>query len=62
MAPGIVEAINGLSHAAAIWNQIYAELVVPCVQMIKNNRNEQAYHLYKTYSLALYKKFAGPSA
>lgn len=53
MAPGIVEAINQKSNAQEIWNEVYKDLVGPCVNMIHNNKNESAYTLYKLYSLKL---------
>ncbi len=46
MAPGIVETINQKSNAQEIWNEIYKDLVEPCVNMIHNNKNESAYTLY----------------
>lgn len=39
MAPGIVEAINQKSNAQEIWNEVYKDLVEPCVNMIHNNKN-----------------------
>ena len=59
MAPGIVTAINQLTNAAEIWNTINEELVEPCVQMIHTHQYEDAYHLYKTYSLKLSKLYLG---
>ena len=57
MAPGIVEAINQKSNAQEIWNEVYKDLVEPCVNMIRNNKNESAYTLYKLYSLKLNQKY-----
>lgn len=57
MAPGIVEAINQKSNAQEIWNEVYKDLVEPCVNMIHNNKNESAYTLYKLYSLKLNQKY-----
>ena len=37
MAPGIVEAINQKSNAQEIWNEVYKDLVGPCVNMIHNS-------------------------
>lgn len=37
MAPGIVEAINRKSNAQEIWNEVYKDLVEPCVNMIHNS-------------------------
>ena len=52
-APKIVEAINQLPDAMEIWNRIYEELVKPCIRMIHENRNVQAYQLYKSYAVQL---------
>ena len=57
MAPGIVEAINQKSNAQEIWNEVYKDLVEPCVNMIHSNKNESAYTLYKLYSLKLNQKY-----
>ena len=57
MAPGIVEAINQKSNAQEIWNEVYKDLVEPCVNMIRNNKNKSAYTLYKLYSLKLNQKY-----
>lgn len=55
MALGIVEAINQKSNAQEIWNEVYKDLVEPCVNMIHNNKS--AYTLYKLYSLKLNQKY-----
>ena len=57
MAPGIVEAINQKSNAQEIWNKVYKDLVEPCVNKIHHNKNENAYTLYKLYSLKLKQKY-----
>ena len=57
MAPGIVEAINQKSNAQEIWNKVYKDLVEPCVNMIHHTKNENAYTLYKLYSLKLKQKY-----
>ena len=53
IAPGIVAAINHREDAAEIWNRVYEELVEPCVQMIHEGKDEEAYRLYKAYTLSL---------
>ena len=53
MALGIVEAINQKSNAQEIWNEVYKDLVEPCVNMIHQNKNESAYTLYKFCYLKL---------
>ena len=53
MAPDIVAAINRQKDAEEIWNRVYDELVEPCVRMIHNGQDEEAYRLYKAYTLSL---------
>lgn len=53
MAPGIVVAINQQEDAAQIWDRVYEELVEPCVRMIYEGKDEEAYRLYKAYSIGL---------
>lgn len=57
VAPIIVAEINRLPDAERIWEQVYADLVVPCEQMIKQSKNEEAYYHYKEYSLGLYSRY-----
>ena len=53
IAPKIVAAVNQRPDAAEIWNRIYEELVLPCVQMIHANQNAEVHRLYREYSLKL---------
>lgn len=53
IAPGIVAAINQREDAGQIWDRIYEELVMPCVRMIHEGKDEEAYRLYKAYTLSL---------
>ena len=53
IAPGIVATINQQEDAAQIWNRVYEELVEPCVRMIHEGKDEEAYRLYKAYALSL---------
>ena len=57
-APGIVAAINRLPDADSVWKELYDSLVVNCLRLIENGSNEEAYELYKTYTLELYSKYA----
>ena len=57
MAPGIVSAINALENRDAIWDQVYAELVEPCVALIHNRQEDSDYRLYKEYSLMLQTRY-----
>lgn len=57
VAPKIVEAVNKRDDAAQIWHYVYEELVAPCVRMIKDGQNEEAYELYKNYTMLLEQEF-----
>ena len=56
-APAIVEKIKKLPNAVEIFEQIYNDLVVPCVALIDNNNNEEAYHKYKNYVKTLQSQY-----
>ncbi len=58
MAPGIVATIDKQNNREEIWNQVYTDLVEPCVHMIHAQENEPAHQLYKAYSLELSKKYS----
>ncbi len=62
LAPRIVSAINQLPNATVRWNMIYQELVKPCVLLIHSNQNNEAYQLYKAYSLKLSSLFIGKTS
>lgn len=47
VAPKIVERINAESNALDTWNELYETLVVPCVEMIQQEKMVEAYQLYK---------------
>ncbi|WP_373761134.1 CFI-box-CTERM domain-containing protein [Streptococcus ferus] len=53
MAPKIVDAINSRIDRSEILSNLYYELIVPCVSMIKSNKLEEAYQKYKNYTLEL---------
>ena len=57
MAPTVVASINKHDNRVQIWNQVYAELIAPCVRMIHEQDNEKAHQLYKVYSIELHKKY-----
>ena len=48
-APIIVEKIKALPNAKEIFDSIYCELVLPCVELIRNGDNEGAYTKYRAY-------------
>lgn len=53
IAPAVVKRINGREDADRIWDRVYEELVLPCVQLIRQDASEEAFRLYKAYTLAL---------
>lgn len=52
-APGIVNAVNSRPDRKEIWDRLYTELVLPCVRMIHQGKNEEAYLHYRQYTLNL---------
>jgi len=56
-APGIVQRINASDNPAAVWEEIYARLIAPSVELIKKGRNEEAYALYRDTTLELARRF-----
>jgi hypothetical protein len=53
IAPRIVETVNARENAGEIWNRVYEEMVLPCVRMIQSGAMEDAFRLYKDYTLKL---------
>lgn len=58
IAPKIVSKINSFSDSANKWNELYLRLVVPCVEMIKDGKFEEAYELYKSTTLSMKESLA----
>ena len=52
-APAIVEHIRSLPNAKEIFDRIYTELVVPCVELIHAGKNNEAYTKYCDYVKSL---------
>lgn len=48
-APAIVEKIKQLPNAPEVFENIYTELVLPCVALIEAGKNEDAYMKYRNY-------------
>lgn len=48
-APIIVEKIQQQSNAIDIFEQIYTELIAPCVALIESGNNEDAHIAYRNY-------------
>ncbi|MFS1664423.1 CFI-box-CTERM domain-containing protein [Streptococcus sp. zg-JUN1979] len=53
VAPTIVQKINASQDKSQFLNDIYHELIEPCVELIKSNRLHEAYLKYKEYTLIL---------
>lgn len=53
VAPKIVESIDKREDRLEIWDRIYRELVIPCVEMIEKGENQQALALYQKTTLHL---------
>lgn len=52
-APAIVSKIRALPNSKEIFDRIYTELVLPCVALIENGKNEEAYAKYRGYVIML---------
>lgn len=57
VAPSIVENINKKQSAKAIWEQVYDNMILPCVELIKKGKLADAYRLYKEYSITLEEEY-----
>lgn len=57
VAPSIVRSIKTHDDSKKIFNEIYKNLVLPCVHMIKEEQYEAAYHTYKRYTTDLCIKY-----
>lgn len=56
-APKIVEAINAKENKEEIYNDIYVNVIKPCVELIEAGANEKAYRQYKMMVSGLEKDF-----
>lgn len=56
-APSIVEKINALPERMQIYEDIYNDLVLPCVALIEKGDNESAYVKYRQYVLILKERY-----
>lgn len=57
IAPVIVEKIKQLPNALEVFETIYNELIIPCINLIKADKNEEAYTAYRNYTKILQKKY-----
>lgn len=56
-APKIVESINCQCNKDEIYEKLYDTVIVPCVELIENGRNDEAYDKYKRMVQELEKKY-----
>ena len=56
-APGIVAAIDKSGRGAAIYEVLYDDVILPCVDLIENGRNEEARQMYVDMVEKLKKEF-----
>lgn len=56
MAPQIVAKLEEHPNREEILESIWAELVLPCVSLIKAGEDQDCHQLYKTYTLELSQK------
>lgn len=57
IAPKIVEKVKGLKDNVDVFQKMYYELVLPCCNLIEENKLYEAYNRYKNYSLELAEKY-----
>ena len=57
IAPKIVEKVKGLKDNVDVFRKMYYELVLPCCNLIEENKLYEAYNRYKNYSLELAEKY-----
>ena len=53
LAPQIVKAVNARPDAPEVWDRIYRELVLECMDLIRKGKSGETYRLYKSYTLSL---------
>lgn len=57
IAPAIVAKIHTLPNALEIFDRIYTELVLPCVELIHIGDNKAAYTKYRNYVRTLQEEY-----
>ncbi|MGN0998102.1 MAG: CFI-box-CTERM domain-containing protein [Faecousia sp.] len=57
VAPMIVKKIKESDHGTAIFEQIYNELVLPCVKLIESSDYNGVHSFYRSYVLLLEKQY-----
>lgn len=57
LAPRLVNQINHSDHSSQIYEEIYVNLIIPCVKYIEQGRNTETLQLYRGYVQILCKQF-----
>ncbi|MDW5556081.1 CFI-box-CTERM domain-containing protein [Streptococcus mutans] len=60
IAPVIVNKINFSKNKEEILNNIYNQLIIPCVELIKQGQLKETYQKYKEYTLKLEQNLLAP--
>jgi hypothetical protein len=56
-APQLVQTIDGYDNKKEIYTYMYEQMILPSVQLVKENRFEEAVELYSRFTSALYEKY-----
>lgn len=56
-APYIVSAINSSDNCNDVYNKLYSEIILPCIDLINNKNYKEAYIKYKNMVRLLEKKY-----
>lgn len=56
-APMIVSAINALPDSMEIYNDIYDNMILPCISAIENKEDDKAISVYYNYYRKLFEKY-----
>lgn len=57
VAPKIVSAISQRTDSQSVYQKIYSELVLGTLRLIRGEQYDEAYKLYRTYSLKLFQAY-----
>lgn len=57
IAPAVVERIDARPDAEAIYSAIYTQVILPCIEYIRTQKNEAAYTLYRQAAARLAEQF-----
>lgn len=57
VAPKIVEAIDQRENRLEIWDEVYMDVVLPCMELIQVQRYDEALTLYQNFTIDLEQKY-----